>query len=162
MNKAERNELERLVLSFWGLSETNDLKYFSFERFFELFKAELEDKLAGHGRLSFQRYINFVGNKYYNLNHLDEFIYVSKHTGINHTKERLIEIIFLYRYLQARKHSSTKPAYLELEMLYNKLEMLPTDQYELVVLVDECINAMHSSGFILNIKKLMKLHNVRE
>ena len=147
--------MKNKIIKFWDCSINNRMDEFDFNSFFEEFNLLLEHKLASHGQLSFNDYVSSL-RYYYNLNLLKKFVYKGEHSGINEDYEYIIYKLFNKRYLIFQNNYNNK-RYKNLLKLYLKLkDIKQLNQTEKVILVDECINIQHNSGFItgLDINKL--------
>ena len=86
-------ELGKLILDYWKCSSVNDFTGFPFDEFFIEFKKKLGEKLASHGMLSFEEYLEQV-KQYYNLDSLKDYTWKSEHTPLVYTTTDIIYSIF--------------------------------------------------------------------
>ena len=156
-------EIKKLIMQFW-----KDPSDFPHDEFFEHFEKKLYVKLALHGCLGLDDYIQSV-SEYYDLNPLKKFAYKSEHTHKNFSFNSILEAIFKPRYEHFRGIYLKKQNFKKLVALYYKVrtrEKLPrvlcsltyAIKHDYNILIEECIHAQHGSGFILDVD-VEKLRN---
>lgn len=150
--------MKKMIKDFWQKSIDGKTEDFDFDKFFKKFLELLKNKLAGHGQLQFEDYLNeLVREKIYNLNILKEFVYESKHAKIKITYEELLRNIFMKRYRAFKNEYCKNKAYIEMKKVFNKIKLSKNlSKRDKVLLVDECIYLQHNSNFVvgLDIDKL--------
>lgn len=146
------NVLEAQIIEFWRLSEGKD-NHFNFKLFINAFLPILESKLARHGQLSYELYIESIAYLY-DFNTLEQFVYNSEHTNNEWNFKDVQSLIFCPRYDHFRITFCGNTRYINLLNLYNKLNQPFYDNG--ILLVDECIHALHNSGFLINIESLRR------
>jgi len=150
--------MQKLIISFWKGSLNGSLSKYDFSRFFNAYNKLLKDKLAGHGQLTFDDYVEHV-SKYYDLNLLRRFEYVSIHAEFSMLYPDIIKAVFFKRYTIFRNKNRKHKRYITMLKVYNAINdyknLSHTDK---VLLVDKCISLQHNSNFIvgLNISELRR------
>jgi len=142
--------LEAQIKEFWKLSEGEE-NHFNFKLFIDTFLPILENKLARHGQLSYSKYLEAI-LPLYDTDILNQFVYISEHTGANWSYGSIIDLIFMPRYEHFSLTFRGDSSYINLLRLYNKLKLLIYENG--IFLVDECIHAIHHSGFLIEIERL--------
>ncbi len=142
--------LRNRIIDFWNHSEGLRPR-FDYDGFVREFAWEAWLKLAGHGQLTFADYLRFLKDRCgYDLASLERYTYSSEHTGYVATEADIAEAIFYPRYLHFHDRYINDPGYVQLRILWKKLKQAPyMDRQGKHLLVDECLHAMHSSGFII-------------
>lgn len=140
------------IIKFWKCSMIHDYSDFDFTMFFEKFQNILLKKLATHGMSSFKDYMKYI-KKFYEMNRLEHFVYISEHTNAKWDIDDLITLIFKPRYLFFREKHVNNPKYEILQELYKDLIQWNSTKSldDNIILVDKCIHAQHNSGNLLNL-----------
>ncbi len=111
----------------------------------------LERKLALHGLLTFEKYIEYV-SEYHDLKALEQLVYKSQHTGKVFDLEGIIIAIFEPRYRHFKETYKKNSNYINLKSLYVDLEYPDlNDVKKCMLLMESCIHAEHASGKIIGI-----------
>ena len=143
--------MKNKIISFWNCSIDETMDKFDFERFLSEFEEKLIAKLSGHGQLSFDDYIKFL-NKYYDVEILREFEYISKHTGYKQTYEDILHAIFDERYKMFNKRFSKSEIYKNIINIFKELkDREHLTRRDKIFLVDKCIDLQHHSGFVIDV-----------
>jgi hypothetical protein len=146
------NLLRTQIKEFWKLSDGKESQ-FNFNLFIGTFLPVLEDKLASHGQLSYEKYLESI-TPLYDFNILNQFVYTSIHTDKEWSFENIRDLIFRPRYEHFKNTFGSNARYINLLKLYNKIKSPIIEN--IVLLVDECIHALHNSGFLIDIEQLRK------
>jgi hypothetical protein len=134
------------IYQYW-----NDQKTFNFDVFFNNFNGILKEKLALHGILSLDNYIESV-SKYYDLNVIKQFVYESHHTEQKYNENDILKAIFEPRYNKFRQKYVSSPIYCKLIVLFQDLIIRKIcNKYSNVELMERCIHAEHNSGKIIGL-----------
>ena len=147
------------ISKYWKCSINNDFNNFDFFPFFFDFLIILEDKLALHGQLSLEKYIEHL-SMYYDFKSLGEFVYESKRTNQSYDIKKIKELIFKPRYEEFKKSYIDDFFYIKLLKLYKDLKKSKFDNLEKnIILMERCISAEHCSGRLigLDIDKMRKI-----
>lgn len=148
-------EMEQLIRNFFYASYKRDFSKFDFDDFFETFEMFLYDNLNGNAQLSFEEYLDWcegISDK----DSLRDFVFDTDYTQI--TVDDLFLIIINNQYNKQRQNlSGMFDGLLELKQkIENRNEL---SEIDLILLVDECIHAQHTSGDIIddcNIHRIKK------
>lgn len=144
--------LEKQIIEFWKFSEKKKHN-FNFKLFIDTFLPILENKLARHGQLSYEMYLDSISS-FYDFDILKLFAYKSKHTNSEWSFENIKDFIFKPRYEHFNAIFKGNQRYINLLNLYHKIKSPIYDNG--VLLVDECIHALHNSGFLIDVESLRK------
>jgi hypothetical protein len=144
--------LEIQITEFWKFSEKKPSE-FNFKLFMDEFTVLLENKLARHGQLTYEQYIDSI-SPLYDFNTLELFVYNSEHTNSEWNLQSIQRLIFYPRYEHFRDIFKNNERYIKLLALYHKILDKTYDNE--ILLVDECIHCMHNSGFLIDIESLRK------
>jgi hypothetical protein len=144
--------IKEQIIEFWKLSERKPNK-FDFTSFISEFTCLIESKLARHGQLSYEQYINSISSLY-DFNTLELFVYNSEHTNSEWNLDSIKRLIFYPRYEHFRDIFKENKRYIKLLDLYQRV--LDKNYGNVVLFVDECIHALHNSGFLIDIESLRR------
>lgn len=151
------DKLEGLILRYWRLTERRWIESFPFEKAFALFREAMYPKLATHGMLGLQAYIDNV-SQYYDLSVLDSFVYTSFHTGYKDDLESIKRRIFEPRYENFHNRYQNDPIYSKILEIYNELGNSPSDIEGKILLMERAISCAHRDGLFIDIESLRKQH----
>jgi len=151
------NKLEGIVLRYWKLSNENKLDTFQFERAYDLFRERMKEKLALHGMLTLEDYINYIG-KYYDVNVLKEFVYNSYHTDYKDGLKDILKRLFEPRYENFHSRYKNDPVYSKVLSVYNALLQSPSRLGDKVFLMERAISLAHRDGMFINIEELREFY----
>ena len=152
------NELEGLILRYWGLSIESRLSSFNFEKTFKLFRIKIKEKLGSHGMLGLEDYVDGV-EKYYDVNVLKQFAYHSFHTEYRDGYEEILKRLFKPRYEHFRSIYIEDPIYNRILKVYQDLETPPFDTKSQTLLMERAINCAHRDGMFIDIEALREKYN---
>jgi len=150
-----RYSIKNQIKLFWKYSELNQLYKFDYDAFFWEFKIRIYKKLAGHGQLTLDDYIEHQ-KKFYNIQKVKYLEYKSHHTGFEEKHIDILRNIFFYRFHHFKEKFRYNERYKNLTKIYKLLNQNNLSKTDKILLVDRCIHAQHNSGNIcnLNIDKL--------
>ncbi|GAF87398.1 unnamed protein product, partial [marine sediment metagenome] len=136
-----------MIKEYWNNLLSGDSKGFDHKKFFELFREMLKEKVALHGLLTLEDYIQYL-SKYYDWDNLQPYVYKSEHTDVNFTLEDIKKVLFEPRYKIYRLMYLENEKYKNLLKLYQDLEK-PEGSF--VTLMERCLHAEHNSGRIIGL-----------
>lgn len=144
-------KIENQIEEYWKCSLDRDLDRFDYFTFFRDFLAILERKLALHGRLSLEKYIEHI-SYYYDLRVLADFAYESKHTHQLYDLDSIKKLIFEPRYDNFKETYKNDHIYNKLLELYTDLKsclLVNLSAERKLLLMEQCISASHLSGKLI-------------
>jgi len=139
--------IQEKIKDFLRASITNDLKNYDFEDFFTDFMPLLERKLAEHGLLEFEDYLNHA-EEFYSFDDLEQ--YTIKTNYIHFDNQNIKDAILKGQFEALKKVFSKLGTFQDLKVLHSKL--LSREKLKLkekIFLLDECIHAEHVTGAII-------------
>lgn len=143
--------MKELIFKYWDFC-LDKCSEFDFYDLFEQLNIVLERKLALHGQLSFEKYVQYLTEIYGNIEILDQFKYKSKHSAYQFTYENIVNAIFEPRYQHFRELFKDDIHYLELLKIYETSRFswmsTKTDNIEKI---EKIIHAVHHSGLLFPI-----------
>ena len=155
--------IENQIIEFWEYSE-GEIDEFDFLKFFKEFKQILESKLALHGVLGFNKYIEHQ-TKNYDMELLRKFEYIGHIVPLNDDYTKICHRIFYPRYRKFHENYKDNEYYNVLGKVYLDINKVLKDKRlnkrENVLLMDECIHTIHNSGYLINIEKLRRVYERR-
>ena len=153
MMEIDYYDYEEVIKHFWRCSIKQDFSSFDWEQAFDNLSGEIKRKLAEHGFLGYDEYVeNEEGMGMWDKNDLNTFTNSTDYIQI--TEDDLIEAILKYKYQRFKVTFEDYSTFQDLHKLYNEIEAISVDdaeQKDLVILFDKLIHAEHETGLILDI-----------
>lgn len=143
--------MEDIVENFLRSSIEGRMEEFDFDEAFGFVESALHYKLAEHGLLSLEEFIDAEEN-YLCVNPGILEPYTTKSDYIYISEDELHDALIKYRYEKFRETFVDYGSFQELMRLYNEVKVyteLPLT--EKVILFDACIHAEHETGMIFDI-----------
>lgn len=144
-------DIEETIKHFFRCSLCNYWDKFDFEKTFTNISYTIKNKLAEHGRLSLEDYIeNEEQIMCVDKSVLNDFATSTNYICIS--MENIYDAIMEYKYNRYKDEFSGYSSYDTLEEIYNKLLNI-SDEDELgykIELFDSCIHAQHETGNIFD------------
>lgn len=144
---------EETVKYFWECSIENKMDDFDFILAITHFKDKLYEKLAVHGQLEYDTFVDYMieMNNYSILEDLEvknDWIYIPA--------DELEDVILRHMYLRYQQEFSDYEEFRNLQELHDTINdfiTCPSDfkRKDRVLLYDKCIHAEHVNGFIMEI-----------
>lgn len=147
------NNLESITIDFYYYSLRNELDKFDFEEAFEELEPYFHDKLAEHGLLSYEDFIDNLDNLY-GLNYLEDIIpeeFTRNNCYVYISKSRVLDTILNLMYDEYKDAFEDMGTFQELNDLYEQLQNPPKSLKEKTILFDLCIHAQHETGDIIEV-----------
>lgn len=142
--------MEETVKEFFRASIERKLDDFDFDSAFEQFSGAIRQKLAEHGLLSFDEFIESESD--YGFYSKDDLTGFAVHTGyIVISTDELLEVLQKYRYERFKAEFSRYGSFQSLLSLYERIQkQYSLSTSEKAILFDECIHAQHETGDIFD------------
>ncbi len=144
--------MEDIIREFLESSINGTLDGFDFDNAFDTASVYIHQKLAEHGLLEFEDFIN-AEEDVWGTNRGDLDNYAVRTSYICISTDDIYECIMEYRYKRFRNTFKDYGSFKELLSLYeriNKPSFLDLDTSEKTILFDECIHAQHETGDIFD------------
>lgn len=143
--------IDEHIRNFLVASIEGTMEDFDFDDAFDEIEPVIQSKLAEHGLLSYDEFVETDENVCY-CNPTEAVMPFTTDTGyILITADEILDVIRRHRYERFREEFSTYDSFKTLADLYRRVqEQSCLDTTEKVLLFDECIHAQHETGDIFD------------